>query len=769
MTGEVLSGRYRLERELGRGGMATVFLATDLRLSRPVALKRMHPGGGAGRAERFRREAELAASLRHPNVLEVHDYGEDGAHGPFLVCEWVRGEDLRALAGRLAPVPPEAAMVLAWELARALAAAHAVGIVHRDVKPENVLVAEGGPLKLADFGLAALEDQERLTSTGAVTGSLPYMAPERIDTGAYSSASDVYAVGVILFELCSGATPHSGKGAAHLAASVMTKDAPSLTEEVPGTPEPLAVLVAGCLARDARDRPKDGAALASALEELLLKRVGPPAEVAREFFGNPVAVAAKWRRGRFERLLEEGRGLLARGEGARAAKVLNTALVLEPGSTEVLALLREGPKRSRSKGGVLAAGLAGCAVVGWGGWMLVSSEGLNAGPVSPAAMRKPVGVEEAGNPRPDAVKGPPGGVGETGEEGRSPEIMAASGSTAPVDSRQPASAGGAPTHGQDVVATRVAKSGGGAPADSYQRGVEGRVPTSAGTVVAPGDSQQRGVAGRVPTSAGTVVAPGDSQQRGVAGRAPTDEQAAASGGMAVAAPVDSRERGVSGRAPTDALTVASAGAVGGAPGDSRQHAPSEMPAGSFKVPASGSTGSEARDRTKDAGLKSDSAKLPPASVSGTAPSAAPAREESAKPAVLKVTSRPWAEVFVNGESRGYTPRVRELSLPPGTHRLRFVNPLCDEVEVAVTLAAGETVARDVVLTLRKAEVSIQAPVGARLFVDGREVGTAPLPGPVSLEHGKHRVSAHLPGATPVQREVEVVAGRRLEVSLEVTP
>ncbi|WP_342382151.1 protein kinase [Myxococcus stipitatus] len=723
MTGEVLSGRYRLERELGRGGMATVFLATDLRLARPVALKRMHPGGGAGRAERFRREAELAASLRHPNVLEVHDYGEDGAHGPFLVCEWVRGEDLRALAGRLVPVPPEAAMVLAWELARALAAAHAVGIVHRDVKPENVLVAEGGPLKLADFGLAALEDQERLTSTGAVTGSLPYMAPERIDTGAYSSASDVYAVGVILFELCSGATPHSGKGAAHLAASVMTKDAPSLTEWAPGTPEPLATLVAGCLARDARDRPKDGAVLASALEALLLKRVGPPAEVAREFFGNPVAVAAKWRRGRFEGLLEEGRGLLARGEGARAAKVLNAALVLEPGSTEVLALLREGPKRSRWKGGVLAAGLVGCAVVGWGGWTLVSSEGLGAGPVSPAAMRKPVGVEEAGEPRraevpmrpPDAVKVPTGGERETGVAGRSPEPAAASGSKAPVDSRQSVSAGGAPTHGQDVVPT------GGALADSRERGVSGRVPT--------------------------------------------DGPAVASGGTAVATPADSRERGVPGRVPTDGPAVASGGTAGGAPGDSRQHAPSE----SVKASASGSTGSEARDRAKEAGRKSDPAKLPRSSVAETAPSPAPSQVESPKPAALKVTSRPWAEVFVNGESRGYTPRVRELSLPPGTHRLRFVNPLCDEVEVSVTLAAGETVSRDVVLTLRKAEVALQAPVGARLFVDGREVGTAPLSGPVSLEHGKHRVSAHLPGAAPVQREVEVVAGRRLEVSLEVSP
>ncbi|HZI08850.1 MAG TPA: serine/threonine-protein kinase, partial [Myxococcus sp.] len=230
MKDELLAGRYLLERELGRGGMATVFLARDLRLSRRVAVKLMHPGEDGRRAERFRREAELVASLKHPNVLEVHDFGEDAVRGPFLVCEWVQGENLRELARRLVPVPPEVAAVLGWELARALEAAHARGVVHRDVKPENVLLARGGPLKLADFGIAALADQERLTSTGSITGSLAYMAPERIDTGAYSPASDVYAVGVILFELCAGTTPHAGQGSAQLAVSVMTRDAPPLSE-----------------------------------------------------------------------------------------------------------------------------------------------------------------------------------------------------------------------------------------------------------------------------------------------------------------------------------------------------------------------------------------------------------------------------------------------------------------------------------------------------------------------------------------------------------
>jgi serine/threonine-protein kinase len=143
--------------------------------------------------------------------------------------------------------------------------------------------------------------------------------------------------------------------------------------------------------------------------------------------------------------------------------------------------------------------------------------------------------------------------------------------------------------------------------------------------------------------------------------------------------------------------------------------------------------------------------------------------EPARPATLRVSSRPWAEVFVNGESRGYTPRVRELSLPAGTYRLRFANPLCDAVELDVTLAPGETGAREVVLVMRKAELLIRAPEGARVFVDGRELGTAPLAGPVTVEHGRHTVTARRAGAPPVQREVDVVAGRRAEVALEVTP
>jgi serine/threonine-protein kinase len=615
MTDELLAGRYQLEQELGRGGMATVFLARDTRLARRVAVKVMHPSEDGRRAERFRREAELVASIKHPHVLEIHDFGEDARRGPFLVCEWVQGEDLRALAQRLAPVPSEVAAMLGWTLAQALGEAHAHGVVHRDVKPENVLVSRSGALKLADFGIAAVADDERLTSTGTVTGSLAYMAPERLDTGAFSPASDVYAVGVLIFELCAGTTPHAGKGSAHLVTSVMTRDAPRLIDVMPGTPEPLSELVARCLARDARARPQNGAELAEFLEEVVSHIAGSPAEVSRDFFRDPEGEAARWREVQFERLLSAGRALLAKGEGARAAKLLNEALALRPDSAEVGELLRARPPARRSwalvGGAVLAVGLlAGLGVWGWARHQDVAPEAVATAPVVPERASPPA-------PVPEPVREP---VSEPAPE-------------------------------------------------------------------------------PVPEKA-----------------APVPEEPAVRAPRQTPRPLQSKR--------------------------------TEPPV--------------ARPTT------------PPPEVAPPAPVVAPpvagvSSPESQVPATLRVVTRPWAEVFVDGQSRGYTPRVRELRLSPGTHRLRFDNPLCDPIEEVLQVSAGESVSRELNLRVRKAEVSVVAPVGARVLMDGTELGVAPLRGTVKVEHGAHVFSARVPGGGFLRREVDVVAGERMEVVLESSP
>lgn len=699
MTEELLAGRYQLEQELGRGGMATVFLARDLRLSRRVAVKVMHPGGDARRTERFRREAELAASLKHPNVLEVHDFGEDAVRGPFLVCEWVQGESLRELARRLAPVPPEVAAVLGWELARALEAAHARGVVHRDVKPENVLVAKGGPLKLADFGIAALADQERLTSTGAITGSLAYMAPERIDTGAWSPASDVYAVGVILFELCTGTTPHAGQGSAHLAVSVMTRNAPALCEAAPGTPEPLGALVDRCLARDSRERPVDGAELAACLEAVVRQLAGPPAEASRRFFLEPEAEAARWREVRFQRLLDGGRALLSKGEGAKAARLLNEALTLRPGSSDVLALLRVRPKAGRAKvlgGGAAVVGLLGTLAV-WG-W----------------SAREPA----ATNPSVQAAQD---------SRLREPRVALQEATSDLAPSAPPTSS---------TEAAREQPTTPGAPRSTATEAARGEPPTPnalRASLEEPASGERS-----------TPNAPRSTLE--IASRAPSTPSAPRS------TPTENTSAGTSRTSPKRASGEASS---------QRTPLPSGAQASTHARPAS--------PRPPLTGTPPP-VEAPESTPRNTAsPRLESAPSEAQGYATLTVVTRPWAEVFVDGQSRGYTPRVRALRLSPGTHRLRFDNPLCDALEEDLHVAAGETVSREITLQVRKAEVTLLASQGARVFVDGTEVGMAPLPGPVKLTHGRHVLSARGRTGDVIRKEVDVVAGERTEVVLGSQP
>ncbi|WP_223645987.1 serine/threonine-protein kinase [Corallococcus sp. EGB] len=688
MTGELLAGRYQLEQELGRGGMATVFLARDLRLSRRVAVKVLHPGLDARFTERFRQEAEVVASLQHPNVLAVHDFGEDAVRGPFLVCEWVQGESLRELARRLAPMPPEAVALLGWELARGLEAAHARGVVHRDIKPENVLVAHGGPLKLADFGIAALADRARLTSTGAVIGSLAYMAPERIDTGAWSPASDVYAVGVVLFELCSGRTPHAGEGSARLAVSAMTRDAPLLAEVSPGTPVPLSGLVARCLSRDARDRPADGAVLARELEAVVRPWVGAPSEASRAFFVAPEASVARWREDRFARLLDEGRVLLSAGQGAQAARCLNAALALRPGAPEVLALLRSRPMKQgliRRAWGALARP-----------WL--HRTGTAAGGVHRRAQEQHRPI--------------PGGVLLHGPQ--QPRLLAGA-RAARLSRRHRLKAGAA------LVGVLV---GLGVWAGRVGRGTEGSLNRS--------------------VSVNAASPPG------------SDSRAAASTPV-VPPPI----------APAPASAESSAAPMTDA---------SVTPAVAASRPLNRTVGTPARAARPDA--QGRTARTASASPAPTAQPATPEPADAEVPvrvpdaqsfATITVATRPWAEVFVDGQSRGYTPRLRELRLSPGAHRLRFSNPLCEPVEEQLEVAAGESVSREVALRVRDAEVTIVAPAASRVFVDGREVGVAPLRDPVTLTHGGHVLSARDPGGNVLRHSLKAVAGTRTTVVLESSP
>ncbi len=274
-----LDGRYALEHELGRGGMAVVYGARDLKHDRPVALKVLRPDVSAGlSAARFRREVRLAAVLQHPHIVPLLDSGEAAGHLWFTM-PFVAGESLRARLAREGRLPVADAVRIAREAASALDYAHRHGVVHRDVKPENILLSDGQAL-VVDFGIAKALDahagasgnsapEEPLTSTGTgvVLGTPAYMAPEQlIGAGAVDARADVYALGLVLYEMLAGRHPFAGRAGHEVIAAHCREAPPPLIQLAPTVPPALAALVMRCLEKDPARRPASGAAVLEALE-----------------------------------------------------------------------------------------------------------------------------------------------------------------------------------------------------------------------------------------------------------------------------------------------------------------------------------------------------------------------------------------------------------------------------------------------------------------------------------------------------------------------
>jgi beta-lactam-binding protein with PASTA domain len=267
LFGRTLDGRYRLTARIARGGMAGVYEATDLRLDRTVAVKVMHNGMGAGPGAglgddasyvaRFVREARAAARLSHPNVVAVYDQGED-AGSPYLVMEFVPGHTLRDTITAQSPMAPRRALAVLEPVLGALAAAHRAGLVHRDVKPENVLISDEGAIKVADFGLArAVTADTQHTSTGVLIGTVSYIAPEIVTEGHADARADVYAAGVLLYELLTGRKPHEGETPIQVAYKHVHEDVPAPSRLVAGLPAYVDALVARATAREPGLRPAD--------------------------------------------------------------------------------------------------------------------------------------------------------------------------------------------------------------------------------------------------------------------------------------------------------------------------------------------------------------------------------------------------------------------------------------------------------------------------------------------------------------------------------
>ena len=323
--GESIGGRYELEQLVGSGGMSSVYRAHDRMLERKVALKILHSrlGEDGEYVERFRREARAAAQLAHPNIVTVIDRGEDEGR-QFIVFEYIDGKTLKQIVDAEGPLPIEEVLALGVGMASGLAFAHERGIVHRDVKPQNVLLNGDGRPKVTDFGIARSLDVERgVTQTGTVLGTSNYIAPEQASGQPVDDRSDVYSFGVVLYELLTGEVPFPGESFVAVAMKHINEPPPSVLERRPDAPPRLAALVDSMLEKDHAFRPS----MDEVVAELESIRRDPSGEGETVVRPRP-AVATRRRRSRWP-LLVAFLGVLVIA-GAVAGVLLNDE---PPGTT----------------------------------------------------------------------------------------------------------------------------------------------------------------------------------------------------------------------------------------------------------------------------------------------------------------------------------------------------------------------------------------------------------------------------------------------------
>jgi serine/threonine-protein kinase len=270
LLGTTLNGRYRLEERIAAGGMSTVYRALDETLERQVAVKLMHRevAGDSDHLERFRREARAVAQLSHPQIVSVIDAGEDDGR-PYIVLEYVAGETLKHRIRRDGQLPIPEAVAYAIEIARGLEAAHAHHIVHRDVKPQNVLIDDEGTAKVTDFGIARTLEEEGLTADGRVIGTTDYVSPEQALGQHVTGQSDLYSLGVVLYEMLTGVVPFQGDNQVAVAMKHVREELPDVRVLRPEVSAALAAVVETATAKHPSDRYADDAEMIAELEDVL--------------------------------------------------------------------------------------------------------------------------------------------------------------------------------------------------------------------------------------------------------------------------------------------------------------------------------------------------------------------------------------------------------------------------------------------------------------------------------------------------------------------
>jgi serine/threonine-protein kinase len=402
LVGRVVGGRYEVMSRLARGGMATVYLAVDRRLDRDVALKVMHPHLADGTAgtefvARFRREARTAAKLAHPGLVAVYDQGVDGDMS-YLTMEYIDGVNLRHRIVERGSLPLGEALRIAERVLDALSVAHRADLVHRDIKPENVLLAVDGRVKLADFGLARAVTEVTSTTTGTVLGTVAYLAPELVAQGTSDARTDVYACGVLLYEMITGRQPFVGSTPIHVAFQHVNNDVPAPSATVDWLPIEVDELVGALTARDPGDRVPDASAAlvllrrtrASLDESVLGRRADVPPAAPAALDGDPGLAGDELDDGAGSpRSDADGQTTTRLETNAGATVALPIGLGLPAAGHDLVAAAEPEPRPRRRRWPVLVAVLVALALAAGAGWWFLL------GPGSPTRVPTLAGMDRA--------------------------------------------------------------------------------------------------------------------------------------------------------------------------------------------------------------------------------------------------------------------------------------------------------------------------------------------------------------------------------------
>ncbi|MCB9593869.1 MAG: serine/threonine protein kinase [Sandaracinaceae bacterium] len=393
--------KYEIEEEIGHGGMATVYRAHDTVLDRPVALKVMHPHlrGAEEARRRFHREAQSVARLRHPQVLEIYDFSGEGSDEAFIAAELLTGPTLKQWREDQREVPAEIAACFVIQIAKALEAAHTAKIVHRDVKPENVLLHEARTIKLTDFGIADMVDAQSMTATGQILGSPGHMAPEQIEGKDTDARSDLFSLGTVLYYLSTGRLPFTGRNPHQILKRIVDAEFADPLRVNPTIGGRMRAIIIKSLEKSADDRYQSAPEFRADLEAFVREAgIEDPEQTLAAFLGDPETVATELRKETIDRLIERGERASDTGDVPTALDYYNRVLALDDGNQRVLKLIeRVGMDRRRRRALQMGAGLIAFGVAASGvAWVVYTR------PPEPDLPDPPI-VNEAGDAGVEAI------------------------------------------------------------------------------------------------------------------------------------------------------------------------------------------------------------------------------------------------------------------------------------------------------------------------------------------------------------------------------